>query len=792
VTAALAGLRVVELAGDIAGPYCTKLLVDLGAEVIKVEPPSGDPMRGWGPFPGGIPDPNRSGLFEYLNAGKRGATLDLAADSDVSNVRDLIADADVLVEALAPGTLDRCGLDARALEAVSPGLVVVRISDFGQHGPLRDRVATPLTMQAAAGWINRRDPDRPPVQAGGRISEYVAGGYAALGALTALRTLSANVNRLIEVDVSVLESLLSTLPYPMLMAEKMRNLGLPPNTRSAPMMGIVRAADGWLGINCLTGQHWLDVCAMLDLPEYGEHQIAIMLGGPERAEFYDRAQPWLSERTVAEIVELGQAMRIPVSPVHDGGTVAECPQYRDRGFFVDGGGDGWSFRRPGSPYRLSRTPVLPVRTAPRLGDVATETDSARWPGAGANPVAPFADVKVLDLSTFWAGAYLTCYLGAFGAEIVKVESVQRPDGHRYSGAWAYEGDRWYERSAMWQGTNLNKRDITLDLTSDQGRHLVRRLVREADVVVENFSPRVIEQFGLDYESLMELKSDVILVRMPGFGLEGPWRNYVGWALNFEQTSGMAAVTGYADGPPCNLQGPADPIVGVHAGVALLAALEHRRRTGEGQLIEVAQIEVAACVAAEPVIEYSMNAVVTPRDGNRRRGRAQGVYPTADDDAWVALCMRDDADWTHMVEAMGRTDLLSVPRFASADQRHLAHDEFDTVVSDWTRTQTAADIVKILAARHIPAELVLTADRMYDIPQLDARHYYQRVEHPITGVHRYPGWPFRMTPGPGSHHRSAPPTLGQHNDEILRGLGLTDDELADLRARHVIGDTALNA
>ena len=453
---------------DIAGPYCTKLLVDLGAEVTKIEPPSGDPLRRWGPFPGGVPDPNRSGLFEYLNAGKRGATLDL--ESDASAAGRLIAQAHLLVDGMRPGTLDRVGLDVHALEALNPDLVVVRISDFGQNGPLRDRVATPLTMQAASGWINRRDPDRPPVQAGARISEYVAGSYAALGALTALRTQS--VDGPVEVDVSVLESLLSTLPYPMLMAEKMRNLGLPANTRSAPMMGIVRAADGWLGINCLTGQHWLDVCAMLGLPEYGEHQIAIMLGGPERAEFFEKAQPWLSERTVAEIVELSQAMRIPASPVSDGATALECPQYLDRGFFVEAGGDDWAFRRPGAPFRLSKTPVLPPRPAPRLGasadTVATKADSPGPLSADADPAMPFADVKVLDLTTFWAGAYLTCYLGAFGAEIVKVESIQRPDGHRYSGAWAYEGDRWYERSAMWQGTNLNKRDITLDLTSDRG------------------------------------------------------------------------------------------------------------------------------------------------------------------------------------------------------------------------------------------------------------------------------------------------------------------------------------
>ena len=779
MTSALAGLRIVEIAGDIAGPYCTKLLVDLGADVTKVEPSAGDPLRSWGPFSDGIPDPNRCGLFEYLNAGKRGATIDL--DRDSAEARRLIADADVLVETLPPGALDRYGLDVHTLEALSPGIVVVRISNFGQHGPLRDRVATPLTVQAVSGWINRRDPDRPPVQAGARISEYVAGGYAALGALTALRTRSKHA---VEVDVSILETLLSTLPYPMLMAERMRKLGLPTDTRAAPMMGIVRAADGWLGLNCLTGQHWLDVCAMLGLPEYGEHQIDIMLGGPERAEFFAKARPWLSERTVADIVELSQAMRIPAAPVNDGETTLQCPQYLERGFFVDGGGDDWSFRRPGAPFRLSRTPAVPPRPAPRLGEKATvTTKSADWrtPDPTADPSLPFSGIKVLDLTTFWAGAYLTCYLGAFGADIVKVESIQRPDGHRYSGAWSYEGERWYERSAIWQGTNLNKRDVTLDLTSERGRELARRLASESDVVIENFSPRVIEHFGLDYESLKSVKSDVILVRMPGFGLQGPWRDYVGWALNIEQTSGMSAVTGYADGPPCNLQGPADPIVGVHAGVALLAALEHRRRTGDGQLIEVAQIEVAACVSAEPVIEYSMNGVVRQREGNRCRGHLQGVYPTAADDVWVAACVRNDADLAHLAEALGRPELPG-----------LTHDDFDAVVADWTRAHAADEIVDVLQARNIPAEQVLTADRMYDITQLAARGYYEEVEHPVTGPHRYPGWPFRITPGPCRHHRSAPPTLGQHNEEVLRGLGLTGDEIEDLRAQRVIGDAALNA
>jgi crotonobetainyl-CoA:carnitine CoA-transferase CaiB-like acyl-CoA transferase len=793
MTGALQGLRVVEIANEISGPYCGKLFVDLGAEVTKIEPPSGDPLRRWGPFPGGEAHPDRSGLFEYLNAGKRGAVLDVTSESDIALARQLIADADVLIDALAPGTLDNSGFGVDALQRINPRLIVVRISNFGQHGPFRDRDATSLTMQAASGWITTRDPDRAPVQAGARISEYVAGAYAALGALTALRI--APTGRVTEVDVSVLEALLSTLPYPMLMAERMRILGLPTNMRSNPMLGIVRAADGWVGINCLTGQHWLDVCAMLGLPDFGEHQIAVMIGGPERAEFFANAQPWLDERTVAEIVELSQALRIPAAPVADGASTLECPQYVKRGFFVEGGGDSWSFRRPGSPFRLSKTPAMPARPAPRLSEASACSERSRVvrpAGPVADPALPFAGIKVLDLSTFWAGAYLTCYLGAFGADIVKVESIQRPDGFRYSAAYPFEGDDWYERSALWQATNLNKRDLTLDLTSEAGRELARRLASQADVVVENFSPRVVEQFALDYQSLVSLNPDVIMVRMPGFGLDGPWRDYVGWALNIEQISGMSAVTGYADGPPCNVQGPADPIVGVHAGVALLAALEHRRRTGEGQLIEVAQIEVGAAVTAETVIEYSMNGIVRPRDGNRQRGYCQGVYPTATDDAWVAVSVRDDTDWSQLADVMGHPGLLDDERLASADRCAAVHDVFDDVVAAWTRTQTPANIVAALRARNLPAEEVVTPEQMYDLPQLDSRGYYEDFEHPLTGRHRYPGWPLRITPGPARHHRFAPPTLGQHNDEILRALGLSDDELAALRRDRVIGERLTDA
>lgn len=787
MTGSLSGLRVVEVGTDIAAPYCTKLLVDLGADVYKVESPAGDPLRRWGPS---------SGLFEYLNAGKHGLTIDLEAHPEA--LVEFIAQAHVVVEDLPAGSADRFnwGLDREALQHLNPDLVVVRISDYGQEGPRRNRQSTSLTLQAASGWVNAREFGRPPVQAGARIPEYIAGSYAALGALTALRVADAGLERVIEVDVSAFESLLSTLAYPMLMAERLKSLNLPPNSKAAPMLGIVRAADGWIGINCLTGQHWLDVCAMVGLPEFGDHQIAIMLGGPEREEFFAKAQPWLDSMTVSDLVELSQAMRIPAAPVNDGASILDCPQYRERGFFIESEAGGQRFLRPGAPFRLARTPVEPPKPAPRLGDRATASSHDRRTTPAASQVAdaamPFADLKVFDLSTFWSGAYLTCYLGAFGADVVKVESIQRPDAHRYSGSLLRSSDDWYEIGPMWQGTNLNKRDITLNLGTEAGRELALKLAAEADVVVENFSPRVVEQFGLDYASLVKVNPDVIMVRMPGLGLEGPWRDYVGWALNFEQISGMSAATGYPDGPPCNLQGPADPIVGVHATVALLAALEHKRRTGEGQLIEVAQIEIGAAVTAEPVIEYSLTGRVYEREGNRHRSYAQGVYPASGDDEWVAISVRDDADWAAVVDVIGRPDLRDDPRFAAPKARLRNHDALDEVLAEWTAARTSDEAAERLRRAGVPAERILTPDRMYDVDQLESRGFYEELEHPLSGRHRFPGWPFRITPGPPRHHRAPSPTLGQHNDDVLATLGLSDDELTKLRADQVIGERLLNA
>jgi len=378
------------------------------------------------------------------------------------------------------------------------------------------------------------------------------------------------------------------------------------------------------------------------------------------------------------------------------------------------------------------------------------------------------------------------------------------------------GEDWYERGGIFAATNLDKREVTLELSTEAGRALFLRLVEGADIVLENFSARVVEQFDLGYDALRAVKPDVIMVRMPGFGLEGPWRDYVGWAMVIEQATGMAAMTG-APERPMHPGGLADPVIGMHAAVAVQAALAHRDRTGEGQMIEVAQLETGANLTAELVIDASGPVAPVPvapvpgapdagrttgatsprRMGNRHPVWApQGVYPCRADTPVpeaVALSIVDDAQWKALAAAMDRTDLLGDASLATAAGRRAAHDMLDAGIAAWTAERAPDEVVAALRPSGIAVAPVLAVPRMYSDPQLVARGYYQELPHARTGSRRYPGWPvqFSFTParpgGGAEHHRFGSPTLGQHNEEILRDLlGLPTDEIATLEADGIIG------
>jgi crotonobetainyl-CoA:carnitine CoA-transferase CaiB-like acyl-CoA transferase len=403
-------------------------------------------------------------------------------------------------------------------------------------------------------------------------------------------------------------------------------------------------------------------------------------------------------------------------------------------------------------------------------------------------VLPFAGLRVLDLGTFWAGPFVGCYLGAFGADVIKVESARRPDAFRYNTAFPDQGPDWYERSGLFQAANLNKRDLTLDLTAPQARQVFDRLVADCDVLLENFSPRVIGQLGLDWEHVHAVNPRTIMVRMPGFGTEGPWRDFVGFGNSFEHVGGLTAATGYPDLPPLGPGGYADPIVALHALAATQAALEQRARTGEGQLIELAQIEVVAALTAEQVVTYDFTGEVPHRRGNRSPVMApQGVYATSDDDGFIAVSVRNDDDWRALVA------VIDDPRLRQAELddlggRQAAHDELDTVLGEWASGRTAAAAEAALLTAGVPAARVLVPALMYDDPQLKAVGYYQAVTHPVTGDRRYPGWAARHSDGPATHHRFPAPTLGQHTNEVLAEAGMDPESIAALERDGLTGTT----
>ena len=328
--------------------------------------------------------------------------------------------------------------------------------------------------------------------------------------------------------------------------------------------------------------------------------------------FIDATAIWLSKHDVASVTQKARDMRIPATPVGNGQTLLESEQLRFRDFFVDGALGG--YREPGFPYRMSVTPPTRRRGAPRL-----EPDSCTpaWEerdglplgvaiGSAPRGARPLEGLRVLDLGAFWAAPYAGMYLASLGAEVIKIESPTRPDAFRFIATSLEAGELWYECGPLFQATNLGKQGLTLDFSTEAGRDLFRRLVAESDVVMENFSPQVMEKWGFDDAELRAIRPDLVLVRTPGFGLEGPWRDGLGWALVIEQAVGMSWLVGDPeDDPPRNPGGFFDPAVGMHLAISIQAALFHRRRTGEGQCIEIAQLELGASMMAE--VGYRLRA-----------------------------------------------------------------------------------------------------------------------------------------------------------------------------------------
>jgi crotonobetainyl-CoA:carnitine CoA-transferase CaiB-like acyl-CoA transferase len=795
VPAPLAGVRVLDLSSEIAGPYCTKLLADAGAEVLKIERPgAADPLRHWSAS-GRPPAAHEDGvLFRFLNTSKRSAAIDYTSPAGRERVLGLAAGADIVVESLGPGTIENLGLAPEAVWARNPRVSFVSISPFGRGGPWSQRPATEFTLQAWCGSTAARGtPDRPPLAAGGRLGEWLGGAYAAAVALTVWHGARRD-GRGEHVDLSLLEVMALTMAPNTMVWESLA--GHPgPFARTVEIPSIEPARDGWVGFCTITAQQWRDFLVLIERPDLVDDEALARWDERVRRapEVNAMIHGWTGRHPVAEIVERAAALRIPVAAIGNGETVTTFDHFVARGAFVPH--PGADFVQPRPPYRLSDATLRPLSPAPRLGaDAAAWLEEAAVAGepAGSPGDGPLAGLRVIDFTAFWAGPFATQYLAAMGADIIKVESIQRPDGMRFQSVRPPTSDGWWEWSALYQTVNLGKRGITLDLGRAAGVELVKRLIARADAVVENFSPRVMDNLGLDWEELAARTPRLIMVRMPAFGLDGPWRDRVGFAQTMEQLTGMAWLTGFADGPPVLPRGPCDPLAGLHAVVALLVALEHRNRTGRGQLVESTMVEAALNAAAESILEWGAHGAPLARDGNRGPvGAPQNLYACRGEDRWLALAVTSDAQWQALVDLMGEPGLAHDGALATAGGRRDGHDRIDAAIRAWCEAQDAEALADALAARGIPAAPVVPAAGLGRNPQLVARGFFEAVSHPVLGTHVHPALPVSGRGERGRWYQRPAPTLGEHTEEILRDLlGLDDDEIGRLRAERVIGTRPL--
>jgi crotonobetainyl-CoA:carnitine CoA-transferase CaiB-like acyl-CoA transferase len=742
----LNGIRVLDRTTEIAGPYCTKILADAGAEVFRSEPPEGDPLRRY----------RSGGLFEYLNASKQVASPERLAEADSST--------DVVVTS-SPD-------EARELRAAHRHLVVVCITPFGMEGPWTGRPATEFTLQASCGSTGGRgDPTARPLAAGGRLGEWITGTYAALATIAALgvndSSAAPRTGRL--VDVAMLDCMAVTLvTYPSVFASFGGWRTMQGTGRVLEVPSIEPTNDGFAVFTTNTAQQFQDFLVLIERPDWlADEALALATKRfLRRHEFGEAVRHYTQTRSTAEVLEQAAAFRIPAAPVLNGSTIAEFDHFKARGIFTKSATG--RFRQPRPPFRIGDASE-PVD--PDVGQPGAMKSADGWParpdrgGSVSDRSLPLAGIRVLDCTAWWAGPSATHALACLGADVIKVESPDRPDPMRTASTRPPSDSQWMEWSPIFHAVNFCKRAITLDLGGPMGKSHFEQLARDADVVVENFTPRVMEQFGLDWERLHNVNPRLVMVRMPAFGLDGPWRDRTGFAQTMESISGMAWVTGFADGPPVLVRGTCDPVAGMHGAVATLLALRARDSDGQGRLVEVPMVEAALNITAEQVIEWDLSGVVLSREGSLGLGALEGVYRCDGDDRWVAISVRSDEDWCALRVLI---DLPDEARWANGPSRQQHAQEIDGLIEAWTSRMRPAEVVSaLLAAGLAVAEVVRSRDIVHN-PQLRHRGLFEMEDHPVTGRHELPTLPFRFSDV--DRWMSAPaPTLGQDNTSTLGHL-----------------------
>ncbi|ETR74819.1 L-carnitine dehydratase [Afipia sp. P52-10] len=797
----LDGLRVVEIGTGDALSFCGKLFSDFGAEVIKVEPPGGDPDRSCEPLVDIGGGKRESAYFAWGNTNKQSITADLADAKDVARVRALLGTADLLLDSRHADEINASALSHEALRKADPALAITAIAWFSEHGPYRNYQATEATIRSLAGLVKQVGPvEGPPTLPRDGQTAVITGLTAFIPTLAGLLSRERGARRY---AVNAHEALLQISEYDLTLAldagfTRLRS-GVNSFGRNFPG-GAYRTKQGWLGVTVVTIQQWRAFCVMMDRPELG--------GKPEYATGPLRAvhttalnaifEPILMQKTAAEWFERAIKLRLPVVVIPTMKELFEQTVQRERGAFGEVRIGSAIFEGPAIPHHLKAS--LPKRngTAPLAGahNTISIAPRKRVASGAANPDGPLplAGLRVIDCTMGWAGPSCTRQLADLGADVIKVESIEYADWFRGTDQRPpYHEEQTYEKQSKFSIMNRGKRGVTLDLTAPKGIALFHRLLTDAHAVIDSYSADVMPRLGLGAEALLRINPKLLVVTMPAFGMSGPWSSVRAYGSTLEHGAGIPTVTGREQDPPTmNHAVFGDPIGGLNGAVAAILGFMYQKKTGKGQHIDLSQVQGLLPLTAKYAVEQSATGKLRSRPGNRHHDYVpHGCFPCVGEDRWLTIAVRNDREWQGLCRVMRRPDLAADPALATAEGRRKNEDMIESAIHAWSRMTMVDPAMVALQAEGVPAAVARVPMDLLSDPQLMTIGHWQPMERAFLGPHLMPTVAYRED-GAVLPRRitMAAPTLGQHNKEILGGiLGLSDRELASLAEEGIIGTVA---
>ncbi|WP_128904757.1 CaiB/BaiF CoA transferase family protein [Halorubrum amylolyticum] len=831
MTTPLSDITILDVTEEY-NSYAAKLLGDAGADVIKIERPGGDPARDVSPHVEG-----ESAFFGFLNTSKRSLVLNPATIDDRETLQSLVEAVDIVLEDHLP----EYGIDPERLPDMTD-TIVISITGFGRSGPYADFESVDLVEAAMGGMAYQTGyPTRPPTRPGLSACSYFGATEAALSALMALETRDRAGSQHVDVSkheaiAARIESTHTDYTYNDTVSQRTGNK----HAQLHPAGAIYEVEDGFVCV-CIVGgavegplggadlSMWEPFCEAIGREDLLQDERFNALpdeqvpGGAKRLKNSDEFDAILEEEladwTTDEFYHATQEAGIANSVVATSADLFSSDQLASRGFLTEiKSPSGKQVTMPQAPYNFSgsdiesTSPPAPNEHAEEIeGEILDDENTRERSAQSPSDTVSAADteiaidgaldgIRVLDFTMVWAGPHCSVQLADHGAEVIKVESAKRTEITRSVGPFLDQdaGDPVHgeDRSGYYQTENRGKYNLSVNLQTEAGTELIKEIIEKGDidVVVESFSPGVMENLGLGYDELCEIKDDLVMCSLSGYGQEGPESHYRAYGPSLEAHSGLAHATGFSEDPPVRTAiSFTDPLAGLHGAYAIMVALHHRNKTGEGQYIDLSQREAGAILTHQAVTRYDIEGEVTGRIGNRdERDRiVQGIYRCGESEVrddveeWIGIAIRDNQDWEAFADVVN-AKWTTNDEFATQDRRLENHDRLDEHIEEWTQDHDRYELMERLQTVGVPAGVVQSMKDLIETDvALQKRGFWEMIDHPVVGEHPYPGAlpHFSKTPGVIQHYA---PMLGQHTREVLyRLLDISGERVAELEERDVL-------